>query len=238
MEIRTLRGGSISSIMTSGLQGGAGHRPPPAQPGRAEQDQDGMEGAQVSNLEERKAEIRREIERKARYLETLENMPDFDTLADGTVLGLAVTYGPSPPVLRHRLQVRRVLVRHRQELYKVTGDDLAALADERRPSPPDGPGHRGVQGGGRLGVRHRGGHALRHAPGLALMAAPKRVQVVLPFSRETPGTVVYRRAGGLPPTGLKKNPLGAAIRASPGAWRRAWPPRCRTPRRPPPRTPR
>ena len=56
-----------------------------------------MEGAQVSSLEDRKAEIRREIERKARYLETLENMPDFDTLADGTVLGLAVTYGPSRP---------------------------------------------------------------------------------------------------------------------------------------------
>lgn len=47
------------------------------------------------SLEDRKAELRRDIERKARYLETLEAMPDFDMLADGTVLGLVVTFGPS-----------------------------------------------------------------------------------------------------------------------------------------------
>lgn len=47
------------------------------------------------SLENRKAELRREIERKARYLETLEAMPDFGLLADGTVLGLIVTFGPS-----------------------------------------------------------------------------------------------------------------------------------------------
>ena len=67
--------------------------------GGAELDQDPTERkVGVSNLEERKAEIRRRIERKARYLETLENMPDFDTPLTGTVLGLAVTYGPSPSV--------------------------------------------------------------------------------------------------------------------------------------------
>lgn len=46
-------------------------------------------------LEDRKAQLRREIERKARYLETLEAMPDFGMLADGSVLGLVVTFGPS-----------------------------------------------------------------------------------------------------------------------------------------------
>lgn len=47
------------------------------------------------SLEKRKEELRREIERKARYLESLEAMPDFGILADGTVLGLVVTFGPS-----------------------------------------------------------------------------------------------------------------------------------------------
>lgn len=47
------------------------------------------------SLENRKAELRREIERKARYLESLEAMPDFDMMADGTVLGLIVAFGPS-----------------------------------------------------------------------------------------------------------------------------------------------
>lgn len=46
-------------------------------------------------MESRKAELRKEIERKARYLESLEAMPDFGMLADGTVLGLVVTFGPS-----------------------------------------------------------------------------------------------------------------------------------------------
>lgn len=47
------------------------------------------------SLEDRKEELRREIERKARYLESLEAMPDFSLLEDGTVLGLVVTFGPS-----------------------------------------------------------------------------------------------------------------------------------------------
>lgn len=47
------------------------------------------------SLENRKAELRKEIERKARYLESLEAMPDFGLLTDGTVLGLVVTFGSS-----------------------------------------------------------------------------------------------------------------------------------------------
>lgn len=56
-------------------------------------------------LEQRKEELRRDIERKARYLETLEAMPDFGMLADGTVLGLVVTFGPSRgyPMIAYRV---------------------------------------------------------------------------------------------------------------------------------------
>ena len=56
-------------------------------------------------LEQRKEELRRDIERKARYLETLEAMPDFGMLADGTVLGLIVTFGPSRgyPMIAYRV---------------------------------------------------------------------------------------------------------------------------------------
>lgn len=55
-------------------------------------------------LEARKAELRRNIERSARYLESLEAMPDFGELVDGTVLGLIVTYGPSRgyPVIAYK----------------------------------------------------------------------------------------------------------------------------------------
>lgn len=55
-------------------------------------------------LEQRKTDLRREIERKARYLESLEAMPDFGMLADGTVLGLVVTFGPSRgyPVIAYK----------------------------------------------------------------------------------------------------------------------------------------
>jgi hypothetical protein len=60
------------------------------------------------SLEDRKAQLRRElerdetalrnrIERKERYLETLEAMPEFDALGDGTILALTVTYGRSAP---------------------------------------------------------------------------------------------------------------------------------------------
>jgi hypothetical protein len=48
-------------------------------------------------LEDRKAALRKEIERKERYLESLEAMPDFDGLADGSIVALTVTYGASRP---------------------------------------------------------------------------------------------------------------------------------------------
>jgi hypothetical protein len=49
------------------------------------------------SLEDRKAAVRRDIERKARYLESLENMPDFGELDNGTVVGLLVSYAGSRP---------------------------------------------------------------------------------------------------------------------------------------------
>ena len=49
------------------------------------------------SLEDRKATLRKEIERKERYLESLEAMPDFDLLDEGTILALTVTYGSSTP---------------------------------------------------------------------------------------------------------------------------------------------
>jgi hypothetical protein len=48
-------------------------------------------------LEDRKEQLRKEIERKARYLETLEAMPDFEALVDGSIVAMAVTYGGSKP---------------------------------------------------------------------------------------------------------------------------------------------
>lgn len=77
-------------------------------------------------LEQRKAEIRREIERKARYLESLEAMPDLDALADGTVLGLVVTYGPSRPypVVAYKAGGTWHLTGERSP-NKISSDDLA-----------------------------------------------------------------------------------------------------------------
>lgn len=49
------------------------------------------------SLENRKEELRKEIERKARYLASLDAMPDFEELVDGTVVGLLVTLGRSRP---------------------------------------------------------------------------------------------------------------------------------------------
>lgn len=49
------------------------------------------------SLEDRKAALRKEIERKERYLESLEAMPDWDSLADGSIVALTVTYGGSRP---------------------------------------------------------------------------------------------------------------------------------------------
>jgi hypothetical protein len=77
-------------------------------------------------LESRKAEIRRDIERKAQYLESLEAMPDLEELADGTVLGLVVTYGPSRPypVVAYKAGGTWHLTGERSP-NKISSDDLA-----------------------------------------------------------------------------------------------------------------
>lgn len=49
------------------------------------------------SIEDRKAELRAEIERKAKELEKLDALPDFEELADGTVAALFVTLGRSRP---------------------------------------------------------------------------------------------------------------------------------------------
>lgn len=48
-------------------------------------------------LERDEAALRRRIERKERYLETLEAMPEFDAMADGSIVTMTVTYGASRP---------------------------------------------------------------------------------------------------------------------------------------------
>lgn len=48
-------------------------------------------------LNERKEALRKEIERKERHLASLEAMPDFEQLDNGTVLGLLVSLGRSRP---------------------------------------------------------------------------------------------------------------------------------------------
>jgi hypothetical protein len=48
-------------------------------------------------LERDEAALRSRIERKARYLETLEAMPDFDRMADGSIVTMLVTHGRSAP---------------------------------------------------------------------------------------------------------------------------------------------
>lgn len=48
-------------------------------------------------LERDEAALRRRIERKERYLETLEAMPEFDAMPDGSIVTMTVTYGASRP---------------------------------------------------------------------------------------------------------------------------------------------
>lgn len=48
-------------------------------------------------LEDRKAELRKEIERKTRYLGSLEEMPDFNVMEEGSIVALTVTFGTSRP---------------------------------------------------------------------------------------------------------------------------------------------
>jgi hypothetical protein len=51
----------------------------------------------IGELERDEAALRRRIERKERYLESLDAMPDFDAMGDGTILAMTVTYGASKP---------------------------------------------------------------------------------------------------------------------------------------------
>lgn len=48
-------------------------------------------------LERDEATLRSKIERKARYLETLEAMPDFDDMDEGSIVTMTVTHGRSRP---------------------------------------------------------------------------------------------------------------------------------------------
>lgn len=48
-------------------------------------------------IEGRKAELRREIQRRERELAKLDALPDFEELVDGTVAALMVTLGRSRP---------------------------------------------------------------------------------------------------------------------------------------------
>jgi hypothetical protein len=64
-------------------------------------------------LEDRKETLRKEIERKARYLEMLEAMPDFEALADGSIVAMTVTYGASNPY--------PVVAYKRDDKWSVTG---------------------------------------------------------------------------------------------------------------------
>lgn len=80
-------------------------------------------------LEDRKARLRQDIARQARYLESLENMPDFDELDDGAVIGLVVTYGTSRgyPVIALKAAGKWYLTGEKSP-NGVTGDELAEWA--------------------------------------------------------------------------------------------------------------
>jgi hypothetical protein len=55
-----------------------------------------MEGEPMS-LAERKAELARVRDQAAKELAKLEALPDFEELAEGSIVALTVTYGPSRP---------------------------------------------------------------------------------------------------------------------------------------------
>jgi hypothetical protein len=78
------------------------------------------------SLEDRKLALRKEIERKARYLESLENMPDFGELAEGTVMGLLISYAGSRPypLIAYRGGESWYLTGERSP-NKISSDDLA-----------------------------------------------------------------------------------------------------------------
>jgi hypothetical protein len=77
-------------------------------------------------LERDEAALRRKIERKERYLETLEAMPEFDALDEGMILALTVTYGRSAPypVVAYKGGGKWHLTGEKSP-NGVTGDELA-----------------------------------------------------------------------------------------------------------------
>lgn len=48
-------------------------------------------------ISQRKEDLRKEIARRERELEKLEALPDFEEVADGSVLGMMITLGRSKP---------------------------------------------------------------------------------------------------------------------------------------------
>lgn len=57
-------------------------------------------------LEERREELRREIARRERELETLEAMPDLDAVPNGSVLSLVIKYAGGRPYVVIAYKVR------------------------------------------------------------------------------------------------------------------------------------
>lgn len=57
-------------------------------------------------IEDRKAALRAEIERRERELAKLDNLPDLDALADGTVAAMSITLGRSRPYVFIGYKVR------------------------------------------------------------------------------------------------------------------------------------
>lgn len=88
-------------------------------------------------LEDRKAQLRAElardeaalrskIERKERYLETLEAMPEFDAMDEGTIVTMTVTHGRSKPYPTIAYKGGgRWFVTGEKGPNGVTGDELA-----------------------------------------------------------------------------------------------------------------
>ena len=80
----------------------------------------------IGELERDEAALRRRIERKERYLESLDAMPDFDAMEDGTILAMTVTYGASKPypVVAYNGGGKWYLTGEKSP-NGITGDDLA-----------------------------------------------------------------------------------------------------------------
>lgn len=77
-------------------------------------------------IEDRKAELRREIERRERELAKLDALPDFEPLVDGTVMAMSVTLGGSRPYTYIGYKARdQWYVTGKRSPNGVTSDELA-----------------------------------------------------------------------------------------------------------------